>query len=397
MQLTGGYPFSLIKDGLIHSYPKLLQNSETNTVIIGGGISGALAAYYLINAGIECILVDGRTIGLGSTCASTSLLQYELDTPLHQLKQKIGDKKADRTWQLCGNAIDKLIDIMDSFGFTDYTRSSSLYFTTSRRERSFMDTECTARKTAGFDVNLLSSEELKNRYGLKAYSAILSAQGCTTNAYTLTHALLQHSIKKGLRVFDRTKIKKIRYNKITTLQTEEGFTIQAKNIINATGYEVVNFIPKEFVDFYCTYATVSEQGEENKKLKNLMMWNTDDPYLYLRQTADNRMIIGGRDELFSNTVSRELFLEKKSQRLVKDLREILPGVVFKKEFTWSGTFGKTKDSLPFIGAYKKTPNTWYALGFGGNGITFSVIAAEILCDLISGKSNPDKELFSFNR
>ena len=51
-------------------------------------------------------------------------------------------------------------------------------------------------------------------------------------------------------------------------------------------------------------------------------------------------------------------------------------VQFKKEFAWSGTFGKTKDSLPYIGPYKKTPNTYYALGFGGNGITFSVIAAE---------------------
>ena len=91
MQLTGGYPFWLINDGLLYSYPKLLKNVEVNTIIIGGGISGALTAYYLTNAGIDCMLVDGRTIGLGSTCASTSLLQYELDTPLDALKGKIGN------------------------------------------------------------------------------------------------------------------------------------------------------------------------------------------------------------------------------------------------------------------------------------------------------------------
>jgi len=71
----------------------------------------------------------------------------------------------------------------------------------------------------------------------------------------------------------------------------------------------------------------------------------------------------------------------------------MPGIVFKKEFIWSGTFGKTKDSLPYIGAYKKTPNTYYALGFGDNGITFSLIAAEILCDAIREKYNPDSQLF----
>ncbi len=97
MHLTGGSPFYLIKDGLQTAYPKLLQNTETNTVIIGGGISGALSAYYLTNAGIDCILVDGRTIGLGSTCASTSLLQYELDMPLHILKEKDWRKKCGKS------------------------------------------------------------------------------------------------------------------------------------------------------------------------------------------------------------------------------------------------------------------------------------------------------------
>ncbi|MEP6596904.1 MAG: FAD-dependent oxidoreductase [Ginsengibacter sp.] len=111
MQLTGGYPFWLIRDGLLYSYPKLLKDATVNTVIIGGGISGALTAYYLTRAGTDCMLVDGRTIGLGSTCASTSLLQYELDTPLHVLKKKIGNQDAIRAYQLCGNAIDTLTDV----------------------------------------------------------------------------------------------------------------------------------------------------------------------------------------------------------------------------------------------------------------------------------------------
>ena len=161
----------------------------------------------------------------------------------------------------------------------------------------------------------------------------------------------------------------------------------------------MNFIPKGIVDFYCTYAAVSEQGEEeNVRWKNnVMMWNTDDPYLYIRHTRDNRIIIGGRDERFSNAVTREAILEKKGRQLQKDFNKAMPGIVFKKEFIWSGTFGKTKDSLPYIGAYKKTPNTYYALGFGGNGITFSLIAAEILCDALCKKYNPDSELFSFSR
>ncbi|MEO6330061.1 MAG: FAD-dependent oxidoreductase [Ginsengibacter sp.] len=399
MHLTGGYPFWLINDGLLYYYPKLLKDTEVNTVIIGGGISGALTAYYLTNAGIDCMLVDGRSIGLGSTCASTSLLQYELDTPLHILKEKIGNQAATRAYQLCGNAIDKLVKIMNDVKFPDYEKTGSLFFSAHNNEQAFMQKEFDARKKAGFNVTLLGKDDLKKEYGLKASSAILSEEGCTANAYTLTHALLQHSIKRGLLVFDRTFIKKIHYNKSTELQTAENYTIRAKRIINSTGYEVIKFIPKGMVDFYCTYAAVSEQAEgENQPWKgNVMMWNTDDPYLYIRHTRNNRIIIGGRDERFSNAVTREAILEKKSRQLQKDFNKAMPDIVFKKEFTWSGTFGKTKDSLPYIGAYKKTPNTFYALGFGGNGITFSLIAAEILRDALCGKNNPDSELFSFNR
>ena len=114
--------------------------------------------------------------------------------------------------------------------------------------------EFAARKNAGFHVSFLNKNELNDEYGLKADYAILSQEGCCTDAYALTYALLNYSIKKGLQVFDRTAIKKINYKKSTTLITEDDYVIKAKNIINATGYEVVNFISKGIVDFYCTYA-----------------------------------------------------------------------------------------------------------------------------------------------
>ena len=127
------------------------------------------------------------------------------------------------------------------------------------------------------------------------------------------------------------------------------------------------------------------------------MWNTDDPYLYLRTTQDNRILIGGRDEQFFNPKKRDDLLPDKAKALVKDFKKMYPDVLFKPEFSWCGTFGSTKDGLPFIGEYPGLPNSYFALGFGGNGITFSLIAAEIIRDLIVGKKNNDQEIFSFSR
>lgn len=400
MELVAGYPYSLIKSGLPYQYPKLLENARCETAIIGGGISGALTAYHLINAGFDCILVDGRAIGLGSTCASTSLLQYELDTPLYQLKKLVGEQQAVRSYQLCGEAVDKLIDLMNKIGFKELFERRSLFFSTRSNQKKFMLDEMVARRNAAFEVELLSAHEMQEMFSLKAICGILSSKGATTNAYALTHEILQHCKQRGLRIYDRTKIKKIDYkNHSVVLETEDGCRLIADYVVNSTGYEVVDFIKKGIVDLDSTYAIISEAQPERKELWNekVMMWNTDDPYLYLCMIEENRLIIGGRDEAFTTMKTLHTYLNRKANLLEKDFSNLFPRLPFKKEFAWSGVFGKTKDSLPYIGTYAKTPRTFYALGFGGNGITFSLVAAEIITDLLMGKKNRDAELFSFSR
>src|SRR5690606_31055843 len=121
----------------------------------------------------------------------------------------------------------------------------------------------------------------------------------------------------------------------------------------------------------------------------VLIWNTADPYLYVRTTPDNRVLVGGRDEDFSDPVKRDKLIDKKTKQLTKDISKLFPNLDFKPEFSWTGTFGATKDGLPYIGPYKKLPNSYFALGFGGNGITFSVIAAQIIKDILEGKENKD--------
>ena len=94
---------------------------------------------------------------------------------------------------------------------------------------------------------------------------------------------------------------------------------------------------------------------------------------------------------------RDKLIAAKTKKLTTDFQKIFPHINFIPEFSWTGTFGSTKDGLPFIGPYKKLPNSYFALGFGGNGITFSLIAAEIIASLLNGKKNPDAAIFSFER
>lgn len=399
MILRSGYPFWLIKNGLPNTYPKLDKDITTDVVIVGAGISGALMRYYLINAGIRCVTVDSRTIGLGSTCASTSLLQYEIDVPLSKLIGLVGKKNAERSYYLCKQAIEELGKIAEKLDFKEFEFKKSLYYAAYKKDVPFLIKEYEARKQAGFDVEYLDEKAVEKIFHIAAPGAILSQHGAQTDAYAFTHKLLQFKNGNDAKVYDRTTVAKvIQRTDSVEIKTEPGFKITAKTIIYATGYEVTEMIEKPIVELKSTYAVISEQQPTNKFWhENALLWNTANPYLYIRTTPDNRILIGGRDEDFYNPKKRDRLIEKKSRQLVGDFQKLFPEIEFKPEFSWTGTFGETKDGLPFIGKYKRMPNSYFALGFGGNGITFSLVAAQIITDLILGKPNADAAIFSFDR
>ena len=94
MQLLSPHPFWPIRDGLPGSYPPLDADARCDVVVLGAGISGALAAWHLTEAGADVIVLDRREVAHGSTAGSTSLLQYEIDEPLHRLARTYGWEQA---------------------------------------------------------------------------------------------------------------------------------------------------------------------------------------------------------------------------------------------------------------------------------------------------------------
>jgi len=400
MQLKSGLPFYLIRHGLMYDHPKLETNIKTDVLVLGGGISGALTAHYLIEAGIDCTVVDARSIGLGSTCASSSLLQYEIDVPLHRLIGMKGKAVAERAYHLCKESVHKLFQLSKKIGFEDTQLRQSLYYAAHKKDVKMLEKEFKARKEAGLDVKFLDGKELKKWVGIDAPAALLSKDGGQTNAYLLTHALHQEGIKKGMRVFDRTLATSIKHEKYgIRIKTENGFFISANKIVYATGYEASKYIDRNIGKIHSTYAIVSEviSGDKPFWKDEVLIWNTADPYLYLRATSDRRIMIGGRDENFYAPAKRDALINKKKKQLTDDLKKLFPSIEFKPEFSWAGTFGTSVDGLPFIGKHPGMPHSYFALGFGGNGIMFSHVAAELIRDAILGKKNRDMEMFGFER
>lgn len=398
MDLRSDYPYFLMKNGIIQSYPSLQHNITTDVTIIGAGISGALIAHALVGTGLSVTVIDRRHVGMGSTAANTSLVQYEIDVPLTALSNMRGEKNALQSYRLCLDAVYRLNDISNEVGM-DFPIKPSLQYASNDKHRHALHREFATRMRYGFDVHWLEPKDIKDKYGFSAPGAILSLVSGETDAYKLTHKLLQHCIDKGMQVYDNTTITRIdQLSKHVCLETQNGCKIKTRKVIMATGYESVNYIPKHIATLYSTYAFVSEPLPGNELwYHNSLVWETAMPYLYFRTGDDNRIFVGGKDDPFYNPQLRDARIGKKAALLQKAFNKKMPHIPVRIDFSWAGTFAGTHDGLPYIGAIPGKPDMLFALGFGGNGITFSVIAADILKDCILKRKNSKAALFSFNR
>ena len=357
-------------------------------------------AWQFASEGYNTVLIDKNDVSLGSTSATTALLQYEIDMSLFDLMKEVGDQQAKDCYRAGVDAILKLEKIVGERGIAcEFERRSSIYVAHNQEQRESLLRELSCREEAGIEVDWLEAKDLLEKYGVHGYGALRSKIAACVDGYCLAHALLSDAATNhSLRIFDHTEIDAIAYQSAANdVLVKGGWHIRTGKIVFATGYETLTFLKEKVADLISTYACISEPLDIPKPLRENIFWNTEHPYLYLRSTPDNRILVGGADERFKNAFSRDALIDKKELTLVDQLKVLVPGLNIIPDFTWAGTFGVTKDALPYIGPHPEYPNSYFVLGFGGNGITFCIMAMDIISDAIAGRDNKFLHYFRFNR
>ncbi len=129
-----------------------------------------------------------------------------------------------------------------------------------------------------------------------------------------------------------------------------------------------------------------------------LIWEDSTNYLYARATQAGRIIIGGEDsDQVTEPEARDRLIPEKARTLANKLTALWPVANTETEFRWSGTFDRTTDGLPLIGPIPGMKNIYAAYGYGGNGITFSFLAAQLIGGLIAGSSTPLLSDFAIDR
>jgi glycine/D-amino acid oxidase-like deaminating enzyme len=399
MDLTSPRPYWPLKNGILRRYPSLKNDLRCEVAVVGAGITGALVADHLVRAGFDVVVLDKREAAMGSTSASTALLQYELDVHLVDLKEMIGEADAEDAYRVCLEGISKIEHLVNGLGDDcGFRRKKSVYLAGEPGEVGALQAEFFARRRAGIEVDLLSENEVASLFSFSRPAALLSHQAAEVDAYRLAHRLLERAQQEGARIFDRTPVlSQQSHEKGVTLATPHG-QVEARTVVFATGYEAGEFLPTDIVNLKSSFALASEPLESFEGwYEQCLLWEIARPYLYLRTTSDGRAMIGGEDDPFKNAERRDALVPEKTLVLAERFRKMFPKIKMEVACAWAGTFGETKDGLAYIGHVRQLPNCFFTLGFGGNGIVFSVVAAEIIRDALLQRPNGASRLFRFDR
>jgi len=369
--------------------PTLDRDRRCGVLIVGAGITGALMAEHLTSLGHNVCVIDRERPGFGSTAASTSLLQWEIDCPLVELTKFYGFERAANLYRHSVQAVAGLKSLVGTLGVQCAMRDRlSLYIAAGNDDsgaRALL-AEHALRARAGLPGDYLDYPTLLREFAITREAAILSPGSADADPLCLAHGMMAAAAARGAALYDAEAVAYDSSGTGIAVLLDNGHVIEAEHVVLATGYVMPDFIQTPLHKTSSSWAIATPPQRPGRLWRDgVLIWEASEHYLYARTTADRRIIIGGEDdESLIDPDARDAVMPQKSRALLDKLKLLWPNAEGSADYVWSGAFGETADGLPLIGAVPGHLRLYAAYGYGGNGITFSYLASRLIGRLIAG-------------
>lgn len=379
-------------------------DDNSDVLVVGSGMSGALAAYELSKKGYRVTLIEQNKIASGSTSANTGLIQYMSDEGVKSFSEQIGMEKAVKFYNQSKQAIDDLIKIdqeLINISQANFKTSESLILASAKNKIQDVKDETKMQKEIGYEVSFLNKDDLKE-HNINAYGGLLAGPDINLNPYAFVLRLLKTASEKyNLHIVEGVKFieaRKENADNIVILQIAGKKIIKTyKKIVIATGYNPPAQFEKHLknVEIYRTYVAVSQVIDISDR-EDFLTWEVKDAYTYFKKTFASRLMIGGFDE------KGDKLKEKDGKKHENDLLKAANNMFVERkdlrsEYNYAAIFGMSKDNLPYMGIDPENPDIFVVCGVGGNGTVYSRIAATMIAKWINNENLADYEIFSLDR
>jgi glycine/D-amino acid oxidase-like deaminating enzyme len=378
--------------------PAVSESLKCDALIVGAGITGSLIAERLTRQGLNVVIIDRELPGRGSTAASTSMLLWEIDRSLRQLSETYGFERASRAYRASFDAVAGLQSLVAQLGVAcDMRAKNSLYLASEESSVGLLE-EHRWRARAGLPGDFIDHATLLDSFGIARAGALVSPGAADADPMQLSHGLLRVALARGARLFEAEATAFDAAGRSVQVHLANDREIEARTVVLATGYVMPDIVRSTVHEVSSSWAIATPPQPDKIWSDGALIWEDASDYLYARTTRAGRIIIGGEDSTdIVEPEARDGLIPEKSRVLALRLAALWPAANTEIEFRWSGTFDTTRDGLPLIGPVPGTNGVYAAYGYGGNGITFSFLAARLIGDLIAGKTSPLLHDFAIDR
>lgn len=375
---------------VLPKFSELEENLITDVCIIGAGISGLCTAYLLSKAGKKVVVLDKGRVGGGETGWTTAHLTYVLDNRYFELEKLQGKKKAKLALKSHKQAIDLIEKIIKDEGMeVDFKRVDGYLFF-GENEKKELEKELEVITKLGGEVEVVNEVGGRENLG-KALK--FSNQG-QFHPLKFLDGLIKAILKNGGEIYENSLVNEVK-------EKEQNVEIELANEREITAAQAIVMTNSPFNNRFkihtkqAPYQTYAIGVSLKNKVAEGLYWDTEDPYHYIRiydGGNEQFLIVGGED----HKTGQEEHTEDKYEKLWKWTKENFPEAG-KVEYQWSGQVFETIDGLAYIGANPGDKRTFIGTGYSGNGMTYGVIAAQMIEELIAGKACDWKEIYDPGR
>lgn len=354
----------------IPSFPKLAEDKKTDVLIIGGGLCGILCAYFLQKAGINYLLAEGNQIASGITKNTTAKITSQHGLIYADLVKNAGKEKAKMYLNANEIAV-KTYETLCRNIKCDFESKNA--YTYSLSDRAIIEAEVKAVESLGLAATFHQTSPLP--FPIKG--AV-----CFPNQAQFHPLKFIAELAKGLNIYENTFVLKIEGLSAIT----KNHKIHAKKIIVATHFPFINKHGSYFLKLYQhrSYVTAFENAE---KMDGMYVDEAEGGLSF--RTHGNLLLLGGSGHRTGKKSDAWQALERFAE---KNYLQAKP------KYEWATQDCMSLDGVPYIGQYgKNTENLYVATGFNKWGMTSSMVAAKILCDMVQGKKNEYAPVFSPQR
>ena len=362
---------SIWQEGVtLPQFSSLQEDISTDVLIIGGGMAGILCAWQLQQAGVDYLLAEADTIGCGITKNTTAKLTAQHGLIYHKLLKKMGKEKAGLYLQANLSALEQYRALCSETD-CDFSAQSSFVYSLSDRRK--LEQEMDALQALSFPARFREQIPLPMD---------------TAGAVEFPDQAQFHPLKFlsciaiGLRIYEHTPIRELAPG---WAKTEHG-TIRAKKIIVATHFPILNKHGSYFLKMFQhrSYCLALENAQD----VGGMYVDESKRGLSFRNQGD-LLLLGGGSHRTGKQGGAWAELETFARRYY-------PG--HRIHCRWATQDCMTLDGFPYIGQYSaRTADLLVATGFNKWGMTASMVAANLLTDLITRGESPYAPVFSPSR